>query len=120
MIYIQWQKGITDILIICQLYSFVMGERHEPNITRLCAPGSRIVFQSNFYQFRVVNHTETQLRLCNKPEQNYLKQGSRGKLGMANTFLEASKYKKYNIYVQIIMQHKETYKVLPRNTFLST
>ena len=24
----QWQKGITDILIICQLYSFVMGEQH--------------------------------------------------------------------------------------------
>ena len=24
----KWQKGITDILIICQLYSYVMGERH--------------------------------------------------------------------------------------------
>ena len=27
----QWQKGITDILIICQLYSFVIGEWHVLN-----------------------------------------------------------------------------------------
>ena len=28
----QWQKDINDILIICQLYSFVMGERHVFNM----------------------------------------------------------------------------------------
>ena len=28
----QWQKGITDILIICQLYSFVVGEWHVLNM----------------------------------------------------------------------------------------
>ena len=28
----QWQKGITDILIIYQLNSFVMGERHVLNM----------------------------------------------------------------------------------------
>ena len=27
----QWQKGITDTLIIFQLHSFVMGERHVLN-----------------------------------------------------------------------------------------
>ena len=37
--------------------------------------------------------------------------------GMANTFLEASKYKEYNIYVLIIMQHKELLKFYPVTHF---
>ena len=36
---------------------------------------------------------------------------------MANTFIEAYKYKKYNIYVLKIMQHKEHVKFYPETHF---
>ena len=76
------------------------------------------IFYCMVYTVCFEQKTYTEMKCCHgvKVNHNY-----RGKLGNGEHLsLEAYKYKEYNIYVLIIMQHKRTYKVLPRNTFLST